>query len=259
MLALIMKKLAEIEEKENVRILFAAESGSRAWGFASPDSDYDVRFIYVRKQEDYVRVLPMRDVIEWQLDETLDINGWDIQKAMRLLLKSNPTLFEWSNSPIVYMTTPEWENLKVIINRYFSSKSGVYHYLHMARRNYREFLQMEQVKQKKYLYVLRPILACRWILRNQTPPPMEFESLVQAELDPKLSPTVSGLLENKRRTSELGTVARIEPLNKYIESQLAELQNIVISMPNNSNQDINMLNELLRSIVMGDRHETAPQ
>lgn len=99
-------KLAEIEGKENVRILHAVESGSRAWGFASPDSDYDVRFIYVRPVEHYLRLGKTRDVIEWQLDETLDINGWDLQKALRLLHSSNPTLFEWNNSPVIYKTTP---------------------------------------------------------------------------------------------------------------------------------------------------------
>jgi len=104
---LIVQKLKEVELGENVRILHAVESGSMAWGFASPDSDYDVRFIYVREANFYLRLDKTRDVIEWQLDETLDINGWDLQKALRLLYKSNPTLFEWANSPIVYKTTEE--------------------------------------------------------------------------------------------------------------------------------------------------------
>ena len=99
---LIKSKLKEIEEKENIKILHCVESGSRAWGFASPDSDYDVRFIYVRPKEFYLRLDKTRDVIEWQLDDTLDINGWDLSKALSLLYKSNPTLFEWNSSPIVY-------------------------------------------------------------------------------------------------------------------------------------------------------------
>ena len=116
---IIPAKLAEIEKKENVRILYCVESGSRAWGFASPDSDFDVRFIYVRPKEYYLRLDRTRDVIEWQLDETLDINGWDLQKALILLHKSNPTMFEWNNSPIVYKTTPEWEAISNIINNYY--------------------------------------------------------------------------------------------------------------------------------------------
>ena len=108
MLEIIKAKLKEIEEKERVRIIHAVESGSRAWGFASPDSDYDVRFIYIRKPEAYMHLEKTRDVIEWQLDDTLDINGWDLQKALRLLHRSNPTLFEWNESPIVYRTTEAW-------------------------------------------------------------------------------------------------------------------------------------------------------
>ena len=98
----INDKLNEIEEKDGVRVLHAVESGSRAWGFASPDSDYDVRFVYVRPKEDYIRLDEPRDVIEWQLDEVLDINGWDLRKALKLFSKGNATVFEWSGSPITY-------------------------------------------------------------------------------------------------------------------------------------------------------------
>lgn len=245
----ILNRLTEIERKENVRILYAAESGSRAWGFASPDSDYDVRFIYVRRAEDYIRVLPLRDVIEWEISDTLDISGWDIQKAFRLLLKSNPTLFEWSNSPVVYRTTPEWEKVKQIISSYFSSRNGVYHYLHMAQGNYREYLQAKQVKLKKYLYVIRPILACRWILRTGTPPPMEFDSLVQSDLDPALLPEIRALLQRKKKTSELGLVPRIDPLNDYIEAQLTELQDAAASLPEETRNSIDVLNRLLQSFA----------
>lgn len=120
----IQSKLFEIEAKENVRILHCVESGSRAWGFASPDSDYDVRFIYVRPKDYYLRLEKTRDVIEWQLDETLDINGWDVQKALRLLHNSNPTLFEWNASPIIYRTTDDWKRISEVIDDYFVKKQG---------------------------------------------------------------------------------------------------------------------------------------
>ena len=132
-----MSKLQEMEEKENIRILLAVESGSRAWGFASPDSDYDVRFIYVRKKEDYLRLDERRDVVEGQLDDVFDINGWDVKKALRLLYKSNPTVFEWCASPIIYRTSPEFEQLKTLLPLYFSKKKGFYHYQHMAETDYR--------------------------------------------------------------------------------------------------------------------------
>ena len=155
---LINEKLKEIEKREKIKILHCVESGSRAWGFASPDSDYDVRFIYLREKEFYLRLEDTRDVIEWQLDDTLDINGWDVKKALALLYKSNPTLFEWNLSPIVYKTTDEWQEISKIINEYFVQKSGVYHYLSTAKSNYREYLKGEIVRCKKYFYVLP--LAC---------------------------------------------------------------------------------------------------
>ena len=116
----IEEKLKEVEKQENVRIIAAVESGSRSWGFASPDSDYDVRFLYVRDKQSYLRLDKIRDVIEWQLDEVLDINGWDIKKALQLLYKSNPTVFEWCASPVVYRTSPEFEELKKLLPLYFS-------------------------------------------------------------------------------------------------------------------------------------------
>lgn len=158
---LILLKLKEMEAAHHVKILHAIESGSRAWGFASPDSDYDVRLIYVRPQNDYLKLQPKQDFIEWALDETLDINGWDLSKALQHFHKSNATLFEWANSPVVYYTTPAWQQIYGVAQRYFSCKSSMYHYYGTARKNYHEHLTNDFVKYKKYFYVLRPILACR--------------------------------------------------------------------------------------------------
>ena len=171
---LIRSKLQDIETQQNVKILLAVESGSRAWGFASPDSDYDVRFIYVRPKDEYLRLESFRDVIELPIDDVLDINGWDLQKTLRLLYKSNPTLFEWFSSPIVYMETPFADKFREIMFQYFSTKRSLYHYISMAEGNYREYLKRDMVRAKKYFYVLRPILACQWILEKGTPPPMLF-------------------------------------------------------------------------------------
>lgn len=133
-----------------MRILLAVESGSRAWGFASPDSDYDVRFIYVRPQNEYLRLDPHRDVIELPIDDVLDINGWDMYKTLQLLHKSNPTLFEWFSSPIVYLETDFAERFRGIMNSYFSTKRGLLHYLSMAEKNYRNYLRGDMVRAKKY-------------------------------------------------------------------------------------------------------------
>ena len=251
---IIIEKLKEIETAEQVRVLYAAESGSRAWGFASPDSDYDVRFIYAREPEAYFSILPKRDVIEWQLDETLDISGWDIQKMFRLLLKSNPTLFEWASSPVVYQTTDDWERLRPVLNDAFSSKAGMHHYLSMAHGNYREYLKGETVRIKKYLYVLRPILACEWILDWGTPPPMLFRELVDAELETSVWPLVDELLALKQTRSEIDVMPRIDPLNRYIEMELEKLAEAIRQMPAQNGGDPEALDVLFRRIVLGGTH-----
>lgn len=249
MLKIINKKLNEIEEKENIKILHCVESGSRAWGFASPDSDYDVRFIYLRPQEYYLRLDKTRDVIEWQLDDTLDINGWDLQKALRLLYNSNPTLFEWNSSPIVYRTTEEWKKIAAIINNYYIKKSGLYHYLNTAKSNYREYLKTDVVRLKKYFYVLRPILACKWIIDNETPPPMPFKTLMDCYLDKSIKPAVDRLLELKINSPEIGTGKRIDEINEYIELNLAAIEETITNSPDDTKQDWNELNSIFLNLL----------
>uniref|UniRef100_UPI004056710C nucleotidyltransferase domain-containing protein n=1 Tax=Agathobacter sp. TaxID=2021311 RepID=UPI004056710C len=221
---IIKEKLLEIEQKEHVTIIMAIESGSRAWGFASPDSDYDVRFIYVRQKEDYLRLDAVRDVIEWQLDDTLDINGWDLKKALQLLHKSNPTVFEWCASPIVYRTSAEMEQLQELLPKYFSMKKGLFHYWHMAETHYRECLKTGQIKIKKYFYVLRSLLAAKWILDKQCQPPMLFAELMEAELEDSLKPEVERLLSLKQELPEMGFAPKVQVLNDYIEKMLPEIK-----------------------------------
>ena len=241
---IIPEKILEIEQRENVKILHCIESGSRAWGFASPDSDFDVRFIYVRPKEFYLRLDKTRDVIEWQLDDILDINGWDLQKALQLLFRSNPTLFEWNNSPIVYKTTHEWQEISNAISHYFQQKTGLYHYLSTAKSNYREYLRGETVRLKKYFYVLRPILACKWIIERQTPPPMLFSELVQACLDEKLVSPVDELLNLKMNTSELGEGKRIDVINEYLNSSILEIEELLKEYPLDDKKTWDELNTL---------------
>lgn len=246
---IIPAKLKEIEARENIRVIHCVESGSRAWGFASPDSDYDVRFIYVRPIEYYLRLDKTRDVIEWQLDDTLDINGWDLQKALRLLHSSNPTLFEWNNSPIVYKTTPEWAEISAIIGHFFQKKAGLYHYLSTAKKNYREYLKGDMVKPKKYFYVLRPILACRWILEKQTPPPMLFSELADACLDEDLVPAVSDLLRLKMETPEMGLGPRIDVINDYLDASIDEVDQLIQTLPGDERITWDELNHIFMDIL----------
>lgn len=246
---IITQKLDEIESSENVKIIFAVESGSRAWGFASPDSDYDVRFIYVRPKDYYLRIEKTRDVIEWQLDNVLDINGWDIKKALQLLYKSNPTLFEWCNSPIVYKTTPLFSGFQELIKKYFSVKPSIYHYLNIARNTYHDQLTEETVKYKKYFYALRPILACKWILEIHTAPPILFSDLVESQMDNELKPLIENLLEIKVNTPELGAGKKIDELNIYIEKNIMELTDIMQKTESESEQNLDELNHYFLSVL----------
>lgn len=246
---LIKSKLKEIEARENIKILHCIESGSRAWGFASPDSDYDVRFIYVRPKEFYLRLDKTRDVIEWQLDDTLDINGWDISKALSLLYKSNPTLFEWNSSPIVYKTTDEWKSVSSIINKYFVAKSGLYHYLSTAKSNYREYLKGETVRLKKYFYVLRPLLACKWIIAEGNPPPMLFSELMDKYLDESIRADVLKLLDLKMNNPEITEGKRFEKVNEYLDRGILEIEEQIKSLPSSHEQGWDELNKVFLSLL----------
>ncbi|MCL2062263.1 MAG: nucleotidyltransferase domain-containing protein [Firmicutes bacterium] len=240
----ILKKLTEIEKSENIKIIHAVESGSRAWGFASPDSDYDVRFFYIRERDYYLRLDKTRDVVEYPIDAVLDINGWDLDKTLRLLHSSNPTLFEWGNSPIIYKTTPFFAEIKSIVNDYFKKKAGLYHYLNMADGNYRAYLKGETVRAKKYFYVIRPILACKWILKNNCPPPMEFAILADTMLDESVKPAVSDLLKKKMSLAEIGEIPKIAVLNEFIENSLVSIKQEIQALPKETKTEYTQLNQL---------------
>lgn len=177
----MINKLKEIEKREHVKIIYAIESGSRAWGFESIDSDYDVRFIYVRKKEDYLCLDERSDVIELPIDEVFDISGWDIKKALKLLYKSNPSLLEWFASPIVYKETKEASYIREVIPLYFSQKKSYHHYHKMAK-TLLKYMNKEKVPVKKYLYILRCILSSQYIVHNKKQPPIEIERLIECEL-----------------------------------------------------------------------------
>ena len=183
-------------------------------------------------------------VIELPINGVLDINGWDVDKTLKLLHKSNPTVFEWFSSPIVYQTTDFTEAFKPVMRRYFSSKSGLWHYLQMAEGNYREYLRGDMVKAKKYFYVLRPILACRWILEKGTPPPMLFSELAASQLPDYLEETVAKLLDLKMNSPEVKMIPRIDILNAYMDRSIAEVRALVEQYPREITKDWEELNAL---------------
>lgn len=217
---IIKTKLAEIEAEHEVRILYACESGSRAWGFASPDSDYDVRFIYVHPQDHYLRIDELRDVIELPINDVLDINGWELRKALRLFRKSNGPLFEWLQSPIVYQHDPSFHQvMQDLMPSYFSRRSMMHHYLSMANTVMKNDLSGHEVKLKKYFYVLRPLLACDWMITYHQVPPMEFGRL-RIMLPPDIQHIVDELLAQKVRVDESFKIKPISQLHDWLHEQL---------------------------------------
>ena len=177
----IVCELRTIEQQLGVRVLLAVESGSRAWGFASLDSDYDVRFVYVHARDWYLSVHESRDVVEQMLPGDLDLGGWELRKTLRLFEKCNLALNEWIGSPIVYSHEARFhECIAQLLPRFFNPVAGMHHYRRMAHSALEDNYGSGVIGIKKLFYVLRPLLACRWILNARTQPPTEFARLVDA-------------------------------------------------------------------------------
>ncbi len=247
----ILNELASIEQAHDVRVLFACESGSRGWGFASPDSDYDVRFIYVHRPEWYLRIEPQRDVIEKPISDELDVGGWELRKALQLMRRSNPTLFEWLDSPVIYRENDSvTQRMRALAPPFFSDVKGRWHYLSMANKTWRTHFTADTVKLKKYLYVLRPLLAARWIDAGKGMPPMRFARLAEALVqDPNVRDEINALLRLKMSSVEHRHASRFARIDAYIEAELVAME----TQPDykKPSGDERMLDRLFRDVVMG--------
>lgn len=251
MRAEILKALEEIEQKEQIKILYACESGSRAWGFASPDSDYDVRFIYARNIVDYLQIDEVRDVIEKPINDLLDIGGWDIKKALKLYRSANAALYEWFQSPIVYRCIDEfYEQIKGNMNEFYSLKSGFHHYLSMSSNIFNNELQANEVKLKRYFYVLRPLFAAKWIYNRQEVPPMEFSKLRTVIDNTEMQNKIDDLLLIKKKSDERALINPIGELQELIQSMLTELEAAANKIVH-SKGETDKLNLIFRKFVNG--------
>lgn len=221
----IIAAIKNIELEHKCAVLFACESGSRAWGFASPDSDYDIRFIYTNSLEWYLKVEDKPDIINKMLPEELDICGWDLQKTLRLFAKCNLCLNEWLNSPCIYYKNENFHNkLKMLIPEYFNSKKAMHHYLSTANKMVENHLQTNSVNIKKLFYVLRPLLACIWIMNKQTMPPTAFKELfAQHELSHGIMEFINLLLAEKSVSSEKHKIHLPKEISVWINEQILKL------------------------------------
>lgn len=252
----ILKQLGRIEQQHGVEILYACEAGSRAWGFPSKDSDYDIRFIYVRPKIDYLvlNVENKRDVIEDSSNAPLDFDGWDLRKALGLLKKSNPPLFEWLRSPTVYKSDTTFvAQINQVMPRYYNYSAMCYHYLHMAKGNFRDYLQGEKVWLKKYLYVLRPMLAVMYLVEHNQSPPLEFLDLVITMVPPgSVKKEINQLLVRKTRGEELDYGPVMPAISDYILKNLGILSNYRFQSTGGREKDWAPLNTIFL-ITLNDR------
>lgn len=226
----IESRLGAVEAKEGVRLLLTVESGSRAWGFPSPDSDYDVRFIYVRPRDWYLSLTPGCDVIEAPIVDDIDLSGWDIRKALGLLLKSNAVVSEWIESPIRYRADDKIvSDLATLADSVIDARSMAYHYASLGRNAADRWLDGDgAVPVKTYFYALRPALAIRWLRREGgRRPPMDLQSLVNAvDLSNGLMDDITALVAAKRRSNERSNTARIPALDALIRDELTRAHEV---------------------------------
>ena len=247
----ILRRISAAEREHGVRVILAVESGSRAWGFESPNSDYDARFIYVHEPDWYLSIDPeaRRDVVEYPIVDEIDLNGWDVRKALRLFARSNPTFVEWIQSPIVYIERGGFAAAaRRLLPDVYSCARGIHHYRSMARTTFRNHLKADPVSLKKYFYVLRPLLSVRWLERYSAPAPIEFRKLLPLiDGEPALAADIDRLLETKRAASQAGLLRPVASIHAFIERELERLE--TIAPPVDADGPMDRLNEVFRAAI----------
>ena len=243
------RELTYIERENDVRIVYACESGSRAWGFESPDSDFDVRFVYVRPLSDYLRLEELRDTIERPEIDGIDASGWDLRKFLRLLRGSNPSAIEWLGSPTVYREDSSFWRAKKLREKCFDPVSGAWHYYGMAKKHDLHYLKADLVRAKKYLYLIRGILAAEWCIKRFSPAPMAFDDLVMAVLPVRLHPEIEKLLEAKHSGDEKRLVAHSKALDEWIFTHLDALPEEIGLYRHHEKVEWAILDEVFHSIA----------
>ncbi|WP_066287545.1 nucleotidyltransferase domain-containing protein [Bacillus sp. FJAT-29937] len=259
MLDHIQQVIRQLELDYKIKVLYACEAGSRAWGFPSQNSDYDVRFIYVHRMDWYLTIdqqrdtieVPNRDAVSIPINDQLDLSGWELTKALRLLRKSNPSLFEWLHSSTVYYQAySAIEQMRLMAKKVFSPVVGVNHYVRMAKGNFRDCIQGNERKIKRYINVLRPLLAAKWIEKFQTIPPVNFHILLETLVVPgDLADEIVKIIQFKMNGEEWGTDLNIDFLHSFIQEEIEHLEGYAgkthLDVPNPTKE----LNQLFRDTL----------
>ncbi|KAL6065378.1 Nucleotidyltransferase [Balamuthia mandrillaris] len=250
----VERQLSEVERQHDIKVIFAAESGSKSWGLASPDSDNDVRFIYIHTPRWYLSIQKGRkETLEIKNKDTgIDLLGWDLPKALFLLRESNPGMLDWLRSPVVYRREQPFTDTAVsLAQKHFAELSLAFHYLNMARKHRRLYFehdesQKEVVTLKKYFYVLRPLLGVKWIMLNRKQelpkamPPIAFDEVL-ANLEASIPQEVYQqiiVLAEKKRASAIGEGPRIPILDTWIDETFQEAIQFCDNAPTKSKHDL---------------------
>ncbi len=237
--------LSELEKEKNIKILLACETGSRAWGFPSPDSDYDVRIIYQHEKDWYLSLNEKKDSIQRMYENNdIDITGWDVRKCLLLLMKSNPALLERIQSHIIYKADKEFLTaFNALAKTAYSRIATLYHYLSMANKLFADIKDQDQYRLKKFFYVLRSTVACIWILEKDEMPPIDFHKMLAGlNLPNNLIARINELIELKATISESYLHTGEQEIFSFIENNLAEAGRRSKELPS-SKFDINVFNE----------------
>ena len=248
----IVIELERIEKERDVRVLLAVESGSRAWGFASPDSDYDVRFVYAHRRDWYLSVQEPRDVIEEMLPGDLDVSGWELRKALRLFSKCNLAFNEWLGSPVTYRADPGFrQQLLSLMDLHFNPIAGTYHYRKMAERALEDNYRDGRIGIKKIFYVLRPLFACRWIANAGTQPPTAFANLVSAAwVDDDERQWIAELLRRKSQAVEAEPIELDGGRAQTLRAEIAQYATSAGNMSAGDKPRLTDLDRILREWVL---------
>lgn len=243
--------LNEIEQENNIKILWACETGSRAWGFPSTDSDFDVRVIYVHKTNWYLNLKAQKDSIEMMLENNeIDITGWELKKCLQLLNKSNAAILERIQSPIVYCSDENFiEEMRSVSQSCYSKIATMHHYLSMAKNGIEELESREDFKLKKFFYTLRSALVCKWIVKKDITPPITFSKIYNnLSVDKNLIDRIDSLIALKSKVTEAYFHKGEQPLIDFIKLCIAESNEVKNTLPP-AKGDINLLNNILRKYI----------
>lgn len=230
----IQQYLQEIENQKSIKILLACETGSRAWGFPSPDSDYDIRLIYMHEKDWYLSLNEKKDTIELMLeDNNLDISGWDLRKSLRLLWKSNSALLERIQSPIIYSYDASFlEGINQLSEQCYSKIATMHHYLSMSKKMYSEIDIEGDFKLKKLFYALRTATACKWIVEKNSPPPIQFGIMLkELDIPEKIKARVNELIVLKSHQIEAYLHKGEKEILDFIDATIVASDKLAKSLP----------------------------